>query len=431
MTSLRAVLLRLVLLLVAAAGLAGCYKAPEDRTKAQLRLVNASEGYAALDLNVDGAVVQGNVGYGSTSAYAEVNPDRTASLISATGSATALVSFTATLERNKHYTALAFGRAGTLRQLTVDENQSAPSAGRTKLRVLNAAPDAGALDVYFTAAGEDLPSAVAFRSGAAYGELSAAQEAVSGSWRLRVAAAGSKTDVRLDVPDVALAAGEAAVLVLTATPGGALVNALYIVQQGGIRALAGSQARVRAVAGVLQGAVVNATLGGVTLMNQVVSPALLPRALVPAGAPALNISVNGNSVGAPPTALAVGADYTLLVLGTPALPQGVWLTDPNPLPPVTGKAWLRLVNATTGIGTALSLKIGLNVAASGVAAASASEYREMDAATDLTMVVQDGASSTVFTSANNLVLLAGARYSLFVIGTPGAGTIAGSLERDR
>jgi hypothetical protein len=425
--------LRLVLLVLAAAAaavLAGCYKAPEDRSKAQLRLINASDGYAALDLSVDGSVKQAGVPYGGTSTYAEVDPDRTTSLINATGSATALVSFTPTLARNSHYAALAFGRAGSLRELTLDENQSAPSSGRTKLRIINAAPDAGSLDVYFTAATEDIRAAVPLRAGATYGDLSAPQEAVSGTWRLRVTAANSKDDVRLDLSNVVLTGGEAAVLVLAPTMGGTLVNALYVVQRGGIGVLTGTQARARVVAGVLQSGVVSVSVGGATLMNQVPSPALQPYNLVTAGAPVINISVNSASVGAPVTSLAVGSDNTLLVLGPASTPQAVWVNDPNPQPAAAGKALLRLVNATTGVATSLSLKLGLSVAASGVAAGAASDYTAVDAAAKASLLVQDSVPNTLF-SGTDLELLTGVKYSLFVIGTPGAGTLQGTLVRDR
>lgn len=415
--------------LLALAAATGCYTAPDDRTKARLRLINASEGYATLDLELGGKRVQSGVAYGGSAGYADVDPDQTTSALYAGGSASALLNFTSALTRDKHHAVLAFGRAGSLRQLALDENQDKPANGRTKLRVVNAAPDAGALDIYITAAGDALTGAVPVQAGAAYGALGSAVEVASGTWRLRVAAANSKTDVRLDIADLALGSAEVAVLVLTPSAGGTLVNALYVVQQGGIAQLGGSKARLRVVAGVTQAGAVSAAVGGITLMDQVASPALQTYALVSAGTPPLNASVNGNSVGPASLALQSGRDYTLLVLGLPATPSTALLEDANPPPSAAGTARLRLVNVVTGVANPASLKVGLQVLASGVAAAAASDYLEVAAASSTSLLVEASGQASPLFSAADQELLAGGKYSLFVIGAPGA--ITGVLVKDR
>ncbi|MDP3612560.1 MAG: DUF4397 domain-containing protein, partial [Rubrivivax sp.] len=108
-----------------------------DRTKAQLRLVNASSGYAQLDLRVDDQLRQGGVNYGGSAGYVEIDPDDTRTSVSSVGSATALLSFTPSLSARKFYTVLAYGGAGALRHALLDDNISAPDTGRALLRVLN------------------------------------------------------------------------------------------------------------------------------------------------------------------------------------------------------------------------------------------------------------------------------------------------------
>ena len=100
---------RWILALAAALLLAACGGNTTDRTKAQLRLVNASDGYAVLDLRVEDELRLGDVAYGTRADYVEVDPGKAASTITRSGSATALLSFTPAMDRDKHYTVLAYG----------------------------------------------------------------------------------------------------------------------------------------------------------------------------------------------------------------------------------------------------------------------------------------------------------------------------------
>lgn len=424
-------LLAALVVSLAAGWLAACGGGGDDRTKAQVRLVHAADAqaYPALELTVDGTLRHGNVAYGQTAAYADIDPDKTTSAISAAGSPTALLNFTPSVARNRHYTVLAFGGAGTLRQLLVDENLAEPANNRTSLRVINAAPDAGNLDVYVTAANDSLATAVAARAGAAYGELSAALDVASGTWRLRVAAANSKDDLRLDVPDLTLGSRQVATLVLTPGRGGALVNALLLVQEGAVSRLDGTQARVRVLAGVASSGAVTATVGGASLMAAVGSPALNEYALVAAGSPATAVSVNGNAVAAPATSLVAGGDYTLLVFGALAAPTAAWVADDNRAPTVSGKARVRLVNAGAGIAGAMSMTIDALPIASNVAAGAASAYGTPNASEVAAIsVTAAGVAPPVF-GATDQRLAAGSVYSVFVVGPLGATT--GILRKDR
>jgi hypothetical protein len=402
-----------------------------DRTKAQVRLVNAADpaGYPSLEFGVDGATRQSGVAYGQTAAYVEVDPDKRDSTISATGSPTALLTFTPSVARNRHYTVLAFGSAGTLRQLLIDDNQAEPANNRTSLRVINAAPDAGNLDIYVTAQNDSLPTSVAARAGAAYGELSSVIDLASGTWRLRVAAAGSKEDVRLDLSGIAFGNQQVVTLVLTPSRGGALVNALVLVQEGAVARLDNVHSRVRVLAGVADRGAVTAALGPLALMTAVASPALDEYELVPAGAPALTVSVNGATVAAPAGTLTAGGDYTLLVYGPLATPTAAWVADDNRLPTVSGRLRIRLVNATAAIAGALSLTVDALPVASGVAAGTASAYgsANANAVADLEAAAV-GVAQPVYT-ATDRPLAAGTVYSVFVVGPQGATT--GILRQDR
>jgi hypothetical protein len=408
--------------------LAGCYVAPDDRTKARVRLINATRDYASLDLSVDGSLRQAAVAYAGSAGYVEIDPNKSNSSISTAGSATALLSFTPSVSRDKAYAVLAFGKGGALRQVLLDENQPAPASGKTGLRVVNAAADAGALDVYLTSAGDSLTSAVTVLAAAAYGEVSPALDVAGGNWRLRVTGASSKTDLRLDVADLALPNGQIAVLVLTPSAGATLVDALLVKQEGAIVLADGGNARVRAMAGVANAGAVTASLGGVSLLDAANSPVAGNYKFVSAGTPPLAISVNGNSVGSPPTVLTPGRDSTLLVYGPLATPAAIWLADDNQLPAAGGSLRIRLANGTTGVAGTASLSVdGESVGSGGVAAGAAGSYSEITASSSATLAVT--ASGASLFSATNQPLVAGGVYTVFVVGA--AGSTTGIIKRDR
>ena len=248
-------------LAAAALLLAACGGGDTDRTKARLRLVNASDAYAALDLRVDGELRQGGVGYGTRADYVEVDPDEADSTITNAGSATALLSFTPDIARDKSYTVLAYGAQGALRQMLIDDNVGAPDSGRTLLRIVNAGADAGDLDVYLTGADEALSTAVPVQSRASFGVATGPLTVDSGNWRLRVTATGSKTDLRLDVSALALASEQVVTLVLAPAQGGVLMNALLLTQRAAIERRDTTLARVRVAAGVAASGAVSARVG--------------------------------------------------------------------------------------------------------------------------------------------------------------------------
>lgn len=409
--------------------LAGC-GGGTDRTKAHARLVNASAGYARLDVNQAGTPRQTALGYGQTAAYADFDRGSDTDLtVLATGSPTAMVTLRPALAKDQYYTLLAYGGAGALATLMLDDNVGTPASGQTLLRVVNAAPDAGALDVYVTAASDALAAAVPVQAGAAYGVLGSYATLASGSWRLRVAAAGSKNDLRLDVADLTLGSQQLVTLVVTPGAGGVLVNALALVQRGDVARLDGRQARVRAVAGVTAGGAVSASVGGVALLAGIGAPAAGAYQLVAAGAAAPALAVNGVGFTVPAATLAAGADYTLLVYGDAAAPLAAWIADDNRLPATAGQARIRLVNGVAHASGPLALALDYLPIAGGLAAGAASDYALGDASTTAQLAVTATGAAQPLYSASGQTIAAGSVYSVFVLGDAAAPT--GVLRKDR
>ena len=414
--------------LAATALLAACGGGGADRTKAQVRLVNASSGYAQLDWRVDDQLRQGAVAYGDTASYAEADPGKTNTL-SRAGTGTALLTFNPGVSERKHYTLLAYGPQGGLKQLLLDDNAGAPADNRSQLRVVNAAPDAGALDVYLTGAADTLAESVPVQSGAAVDAVGAWLTVNSGSYRLRVTATGSKTDLRLDVSGLALASKQVVTLVLSPATGGVLVQGLVLSQQGAIAALAPTQARVRVVAGLADTGSVNLRVGGAAVLSNVNAPAVTPYTLVPAGEQAVVVSVNGSAQPGSSVTLTAGADYTLLVYGAAAAAQVRWLGDDNNLPSDRTRAKLRLVNAVEGLSGPLSLSADFAPVADGVAAGTASAYGGIDTTTTAQLSVSAAGTAAPVFSAVDQTFVAAANYTVFLVGS--ATGPVGIVRKDR
>jgi hypothetical protein len=416
-------------LLTAAVALTACGGGNNDRTKAKLRLVNASSGYTSLDLRVDDTLAQGAVAYGHSASYTEVAPGNADSTITVAGSATALLAFKPALSKDRHYTLLAYGGQGALKQVLLDDNAGEPDTGRAMLRVVNAAPDAQALDIYLTGSDEPLASAVPAQAAAAVGTVGEWLSVSAATWRLRITAAGNKADLRIDLPALALPSKQVATLVITPGRGGVLVNTLLLVQQGSITAGASPQARVRLAAGVADGGAVAARVGGTTLATNVGSPAVDVYSLLPAGTLPVVVAVNGQAVPMPDATLQPGADYTLLVRGPLGAAQATWIEDDNHLPTNASQAKVRLVHGVADFAEAIAMTADFVPVADGIGPGRASAPRLVSATATASLSVTGSGRTTPLFTATEQRLEAGANYTVFVVGP--ANAAVGIVRKDR
>lgn len=414
--------------LAALATLAAC-GGGTDRTKAQLRLVNASSGYTSLDLRVDDQLRQSAVAYGETDGYVEVDPGKTASTLARAGAGTALLSFTPGLSAKKYYTVLAYGAQGALKQVLLDDNNGEPDSNRSLLRVLNAATDAGPLDIYLTGANDSLADSVAVQAGVAADALSGYLTVASGSYRLRVTAASNKDDLRLDVNGLALASKQVATLVVSPGVGGVLLKSLLVTQQGGISAQAATQARLRVVAGLADAGLVSLRVGDNALLSNITVPAVTQYVLVSAGVQTLVVTVNGSAQPASSQALVAGGDHTLLVYGPAATPLLSLLTDDNSLASDRTRARIRLVNAVAGLAGAASLSVDFSPVGDTVAVGQASNYSTLASTTTARLTATAEGVVTPLFSAVNQTFLAASNYTVFLTGSTTAPV--GIVRKDR
>ena len=415
--------------ILAALLLAGCDVAGSGGD-AYVRVVNASMDYASVDLYLDDKLKIASTGYQSASSYLKVDSDSYDVEFRRSGSSGALGSYNTDLEGDERLTWLVLGPSGDFQVIAIDESRDPADKDESLLRVVNAASDAGSVDVYLTDATTDLddvsPDYSAVATDALAGEGLVKLDA--GTYRLRVTAAGSKTDVRLDRPDLVLASKGVYTLVVTGTTGGVLTDAMLLKQDGGVTVLPTTQARVRAVVGLDGGSTTNISVDGTALVSAATIPVLGTYRVVDAGAADVTMSVDGSDVAVGDLTLAAGADYTLVYTGTPSSVTQTSVLDVNRLP-ASGSFKVRLINAMSALAEPISMSVNFLPAADSVALGSVALSDEIDAVTNGRLDVTRVSTSSTLYSLTSLSLESRAVYTQVMFGSAASPT--GALRKDR
>lgn len=362
--------------------LAGCNGSSSSSSSgsASVRVANATLTHPSLDLLVNASIATSATPSDAVSAYTSVPSAGPTLQLNNAGATTALITLAPTMTGGDHYTLLAYESGGVVKTSLLNEDYAAPGTGAAQLRVFVAAVDAGKLDVYITDPATDLStvstptaSSPVITDAFSTGLLTYSP----GTYRVRVTGAGNKADLRIDIPAVTVAALQIGTVVLTPASGGVLLNGSTLIQQGAYSATRNTNARVRLASAVSNAAVVSATAsagtGNVVIDTGSVAPSFGYYTLVPASS-TLNISVNGQSVGAPSTALTAGSDHTLLVYGSSSAATATVIADDNRTPADPSTVKLRLINGITGTNGALALTANSALVASGILPAGVSNY---------------------------------------------------------
>jgi hypothetical protein len=195
--------LRTFLLTLLTAGLmAACGGGDDDDGNARVRFINATADAAALDLTIEDIdddserVLFTAIERDLQSDYSEVDGASYRLRLKRAGAGSSLAVGSGTFDGDERYTVFAYGREGDYRVFSALDDEDEPDGGKAKLRVFNAAPDAGAVDVYVTesdASLDDTVPTVANVGGATLGFYNTIDR---GTYRLRVTGVNDKDDVR-------------------------------------------------------------------------------------------------------------------------------------------------------------------------------------------------------------------------------------------
>jgi len=206
-------------LLATAVTVAACGDDDDPDTTSRLRAVHLSPDAPNVDILVNGEQVATDVAYLEDTGYLTVPSGTTDIEVEAVGSNVDAIAASPDLDADTDYTVLAGNLLADIEPILLTDDNTAPTAGNVKVRVVHGAPSAPAVDVYVTAPGADIATATPTLSNVSFGVASGYLSVPAGSYQIRVTPAGTK-DVVIDSGSVPLAAGIVRTVIATDAAGG-------------------------------------------------------------------------------------------------------------------------------------------------------------------------------------------------------------------
>lgn len=405
---------------------------------ASLRLLNLTNDSTAQDLyseRQDTQTVRNEaVARDAIGPYATLNAATYTLVVKRAGTdGTLIEQGSRALKGGEKYTLVTYGYQGAYKSALLAETESdKPESGRTKIRVLNLAPDTvpDLLDVYVTDANVDLADVSPVVNGLE--AISTFVTVNSGPRRIRVTAAGNKADLRLDIATVDLASQDIVNVLLAQGNSGVLLHGYVLPQGGNLTVAKNTQSRVRLVSSVTGGGLVGAVVNGTTLATAQRAPSVTSSYVnVAAGSIAgSTFTVNGTTIASPAATLVGGEDYTIMVAGDPGASSVYTFGDDNRMPTTVGKAKFRLYNGAPTEAAGLSLQVNLSPLADGIGFGAASPTAPTDISADATVEVVSAQTGATVYSRTEQTVAERAVYSVFLL-TGGTTTTTGLLRKDR
>lgn len=209
----------LALAVLASAGTVAACSDDDPATTTRLRAVHLSPDAPNVDILVRGDQVASDVAYEEYTDYLTIPSGATQILVQPVGTNVNAIDASPDLDENTDYTVLAGNFVAQIEPILLTDDNQAPTAGNVKVRIVHGAPSAPAVDVYVTAPGADLATAVPTLTNVSFGVASGYLSVPAGTYQVRVTPTGTK-DVVIDSGSVPLGAGQIRTVIATDAPGG-------------------------------------------------------------------------------------------------------------------------------------------------------------------------------------------------------------------
>lgn len=192
---------------------------PSPGGEARVRVVHASPDAPAVDILVDGAEVLADVPFRASSSYLDVPAGDRNLKVNAAATTTTVIDADVALADGTDYTVIASGLVADITPIVLEDDNSAPPAGKVRIRAIHGAPSAPAVDIYVTAPGADLAGETPALANVPFGDVADYIEAPAGDYQVRAAPAGTKTVV-IDSGALTVAAGQVRTAIAVDAAGG-------------------------------------------------------------------------------------------------------------------------------------------------------------------------------------------------------------------
>ncbi|HKN35436.1 MAG TPA: DUF4397 domain-containing protein [Terriglobales bacterium] len=188
-------------------------------SNAKIRLLNATPDESSLSLLVDSKSVA-TASYGTASGYSSVSSGSPHLQVEPAGTSTPLIDITATASSGSSLTLISLNYSFNISNVVLTDDNSAPSSGNSKLRIINASPGLSAQDVYVEPPNTNIGSLAPTFSSLAFGAASPYGVLTPGDYEVYFTSPGQKF-INLDTRVLSFTAGQIRTLVaLNAQSGG-------------------------------------------------------------------------------------------------------------------------------------------------------------------------------------------------------------------
>ena len=189
-------------------------------SNARIRLVNAMPDESGLDLLVDSQSVATGVGYGTASGYSSVSSGSRHLQVEPTGTSIPIIDTTASATSGSYLTLISLNYSNNISSAVLTDDNSAPTSGNFKLRIVNASPGMGTQDVYVVAPGTDITSLSPTISSLSFGVASSYNTLAGGDYEVFFTNPGQKF-INRDSGSLSFSAGQIrTILALNSQSGG-------------------------------------------------------------------------------------------------------------------------------------------------------------------------------------------------------------------
>jgi hypothetical protein len=190
-------------------------------SNAQLRALEASPDEATtLNVLLDGTTIFSNIALGTPTNYASVASGSRHLQVEPSNSSTPSIDETITFNTSTNYTLITANFATSLTPILLTDNLTAPASGDFQLRLVNAAPRAGPIDIYVVAPGTAAGSVPATVTSLPFTSATSYQSLTAGSYDVIFTQAGFSGVPYVQLSSVAFGAGQNRTVVLVPNAGG-------------------------------------------------------------------------------------------------------------------------------------------------------------------------------------------------------------------
>lgn len=185
----------------------------------RLRVLHASPDAPVLDVLIDGLLAFSGISFGSATDYVSLGEGARRIRASESGDPASIIDVRYTLLDNKQYSFVVADYAANIKAWLVEDEDVSTDVGKFKVRLLHAAPGAGALDIYMGDQDQNLRSAEPQKSNVPFGGITNYFGLNEGEYRTRITPHGARAPL-IDTGPVRFFARQIRTIVAIDAPGG-------------------------------------------------------------------------------------------------------------------------------------------------------------------------------------------------------------------